>query len=196
MKHLLVVLSLAACAHGRVAESTEASPEKSTATDTATGGGGPTSQPPFTWEQIRDACPPGRRIDLRVEEDGKPVYHQVMTFVDPDDDGSGTDIRHEVFDDEGNPLGNPVRKSVKWTELRHHAEFPQADVISVGDETIDTPRGKVAAKKYVVNDPEGTITYYFDPSLPGPPVLYFLEKDGKRLMTATMIKSEMTADKQ
>jgi hypothetical protein len=153
-----------------------------------------TNPGPFTWEQIRDGCPTGRRIDVRVEEEDKPVYHQVMTFVDPDDDGSGTDIRHEVLDEDGNRLGDPVRKSIKWKDFQHHPEFA-TDLISSGEETIDTPRGKITAKKYVVKDPNGTATYYFDPALPGPPVVYFLENDGKRLLTATMVKSELTPEK-
>src|SRR5262249_4150975 len=78
-----------------------------------------------------------------------------------------------------------------WEELRKHAEFPAA-ATTLDDATTTTPAGTFACKRYVVRDGDEVSTFYFAPSLPGPPVLFFTDKNGTRVMTSTMISSSTT----
>lgn len=61
-----------------------------------------TAPRPYTAEQIRDACPPGRRIVFRVVEKDRPEVLRVIEFAKSD--ATGTDLRITVSEPSGQVL--------------------------------------------------------------------------------------------
>lgn len=130
---------------------------------------------PFTAEQIRDATKAGRTYEYKVETEGNPPGKRVMTFVRVDAEGA------DLVTDGGAPT------RVTWEDLRKHAEFPQP-VVSTRTESKTVPAGTFDCVVYVVQGTPGEVrTFYFAKTLPGAPVLFFTEKDGKRVMTSTLV---------
>lgn len=137
---------------------------------------GPVYPAPFTWEEIRAATKSGRTYRYRVEVSGKPVRERVVTFVKVDDDGC------EIFAGGENP------KRMGWPTLQKHSEFPQ-DRVTTREETVKLPGGKFDCMVYEVRGNDGeTTTYYFARTLPGAPVLFYTEQDGKRVKTTTLLQ--------
>jgi hypothetical protein len=137
---------------------------------------GPVVAAPFTWEQIRAATKSGRTYRYRVEVPGKAPKERVLTFVKVDDDGC------EIFAGGDNP------KRKGWPQLQKDAEFPK-DRVSITEETIKIPGGKFDCMVYEVRGKDGEVaTYYFAKSLPGAPVMFFTEVDGKRMKTTTLLQ--------
>lgn len=129
---------------------------------------------PFTADQIRDATKAGRTYKYKIETAGQPTGERVMTFVKVDATGA------DLVTDGGAPT------HVTWEELRQHAEFPKP-VVTTREEKTTTPAGTFDCVVYIVQSPGENRTFYFAKSLPGAPVLFFTEKDGKRVMTSTLI---------
>lgn len=129
---------------------------------------------PFTADQIRDATKAGRTYKYKIEAEGSPSGERVMTFVKVDAEGA------DLVTDGSAP------KRVTWEELRKHAEFPKP-VVSTRSEKTTTPAGTFDCVVYVVQSPGEIRTFYFAKDLPGAPVLFFTEKDGKRVMTSTLV---------
>jgi hypothetical protein len=130
---------------------------------------------PYTAAQIRDATKAGRTYRFRVANAGSPPGDRVMTFTKVDAEGAELVTNGQA----------PER--VTWEELRRHAEFP-APVVSTRQEKVTVPAGTFDCTVYVVlGEPGVTRTFYFAKNLPGAPVLFFTEKDGKRVMTSTLI---------
>jgi len=131
---------------------------------------------PYTAAQIRDATKPGRTYRYRVEAEGLPAGQKTMTFTSVDAAGA------EVSTDGAAPT------RVTWDELRKHAEFPEP-VVSTREEKITVPAGTFDCTVYVVQGEPGEVrTFYFAKALPGAPVLFFTTKDGKRVMTSTLVE--------
>jgi hypothetical protein len=137
---------------------------------------GPVVAAPFTWEQIRAATKSGRTYRYRVEIPGKAPRERVLTFTKVDDDGC------EIFAGGDNP------KRKGWPQLQKDAEFPK-DRVTITEESIKIPGGKFDCLVYEVRGKEGEVTtYYFAKSLPGAPVMFFTEVDGKRRKTTTLLQ--------
>lgn len=123
---------------------------------------------PYTAAQIRDAMPVGTVIVYRRAEAGKDPYLNRMTVVAADE-ASGT-IADAVVDAQGTVLSEEAPATMQWEELRKHAEFPVA-ALQTSDDAVDVPAGHFDTWKYVVTEPDGTVTtYQFARTLPGPPV--------------------------
>lgn len=144
---------------------------------------------PYTAEEIREACPVGRKIVLRVVEKDKPEVLHVIEFRN--NDAQGTDLHMTVTEPSGKVL-DTSDKHVTWAELRSHAEFPK-DRTVVTHRTTMTPLGALESVVYKVTEGEGpdetVSTYHFATKLPGPPVVHFVEKGGTRVMSGTMESS-------
>jgi hypothetical protein len=137
---------------------------------------GPVYPAPYTWEQIRAATKSGRTYRYRVEMPGKPTRERVLTFTKVDDDGC------EIFAGGGEP------KRKGWVSLQKDAEFPK-DRVKSYEESIKIPGGKFDCIVYEVRGKDGEVsTYYFAKSLPGAPVLFWSEVDGKRVRTTTLLQ--------
>jgi len=131
---------------------------------------------PFSWEEIRAATKSGRTYRFKVQEKGKPARERVLTFVKVDDDGC------EVF------AGGDAPRRMGWPQLQKDAEFPK-DRVTTREETVKLPGGKFDCMVYEVRGKDGEVsTYYFARTLPGAPVLFYVEQDGKRVRTTTLVE--------
>jgi len=137
---------------------------------------GPVYPAPFTAEQIRDATKNGRTYRYKVEMPNKPTREYSITFRKVDQGGA------EVFS------GADSSKRMGWLTLQQHAEFPK-DKVTTRDEKLKTPAGKFECVVYEVAGEDGEVwTYYFAKKLPGAPVFFYVERDGKRLRTTTLVE--------
>jgi hypothetical protein len=143
---------------------------------------------PYTAEQIRAANPPGTVYRYKVEAPGQPVQIRVMQFTN----GSSEDkaeVRNELVDEAGQGKTPPSIDRAAWNDLRKHGEFPQSALTAVEPGTIEVPAGKFDVTIYTVRAPDGdTMRFYFAKSYAGPPVLFFKERSGVRVMTSTLIE--------
>jgi hypothetical protein len=149
------------------------------------GGGGNASGPPasptmaptpFTAAQIRAATKAGRTYRYKVEMTDKPASERTLTFVSVDAEGA-------MLATTGEP-----DKRVTWEELRKHAEFPMP-IVMTREESITTPAGRFDCIVYVVLGEGGeATTFYFAKTLPGAPVMFFVAREGRRVMTSTLIE--------
>jgi hypothetical protein len=139
---------------------------------------------PYTAEQIRAASPVGRVIPFKIELQGQRPKVHVIEFVAADADGA--EIESSDRDANGKPVGEVKRTRAKWAELVKHAEFPRA-ATAVEDGVADTPAGKFPSKIYKVKSGDELSTFYFAADRPGPPVLFFTERAGERVMTSTLL---------
>ncbi|MBX3209845.1 MAG: hypothetical protein KF764_32735 [Labilithrix sp.] len=137
---------------------------------------GPVYPAPFTAEQIRDATKNGRTYRYKVEVPNKPAKEYSITFRKVDDGGA------EISS------GGDTSKRLGWLALQQNAEFPK-DKVTTHDEKLKTPAGKFECVVYEVSGDEGEVwTYYFAKKLPGAPVFFYVERNGKRLRTTTLIE--------
>ena len=143
---------------------------------------------PYTAEQIRAANPPGTVYRYKVETAGQPVQIRVMEFTSG---GSAekAEVRNELLDEAGQGKTPPSIDRAAWDDLRKHGEFPQSALTAVEPGTIEVPAGKFDVTIYTVRAPDGdTMRFYFAKSYAGPPVLFFKERSGVRVMTSTLIE--------
>lgn len=137
---------------------------------------GPVQPAPFSWEEIRAATKSGRTYRYRVEMPGKPTKERVLTFTKVDDNGC------EIF------AGGDAPKRMGWTTLQKHSEFPK-DRTKISEDSVKLPGGKFDCMVYEVHGKDGEVTtYYFAKTLPGAPVLFYTEVDGKRMKTTTLLQ--------
>jgi len=131
---------------------------------------------PFSWEEIRAATKSGRTYRYRVEVKGKPARERVLTFVKVDADGC------EIF------AGGESPKRKGWPSLQKDSEFPK-ERVNAREETVKLPGGKFDCMVYEVSGNDGEVTtYYFAKTLPGAPVLFYTDVDGKRMKTTTLLQ--------
>ncbi len=137
---------------------------------------GPVYPAPFTAEQIHDATKNGRTYRYKIEIPNKPTKEHVITFRNVDDSGA------EVHS------GGDQVKRLGWLTLQQHAEFPK-DKVTTHEEKLKTPAGKFRCVVYTVkSDDDEVWTYYFAKELPGAPVFFYVERNGKRLRTTTLVE--------
>jgi hypothetical protein len=137
---------------------------------------GPVQPAPFSWEEIRAATKSGRTYRYRVETPGKPTKERVLTFTKVDDNGC------EIF------AGGDAPRRMGWPTLQKHSEFPK-DRTKISEDSVKLPGGKFDCMVYEVHGKDGEVTtYYFAKTLPGAPVLFYTEVDGKRVKTTTLLQ--------
>lgn len=137
---------------------------------------GPVQPAPFSWEEIRAATKSGRTYRYRVEMPGKPTKERVLTFTKVDDNGC------EIF------AGGDAPRRMGWPTLQKHSEFPK-DRTKIFEDSVKLPGGKFECMVYEVHGKDGEVTtYYFAKTLPGAPVLFYTEVDGKRVKTTTLLQ--------
>ena len=130
--------------------------------------GASTLPTPYTAAQIRDAYQPGFVSTYRHVR-GADVSLQRTTVVSAT--AAGVSLRFEPVDAAGNVVGDVTTGEATWEELRDHAAFPAHATEHFPDETVVVPYGTVHVRRYVVAGPDGTTrTFWFAPSMPGPPV--------------------------
>lgn len=131
---------------------------------------------PFSAEQIRAACAPGRLNAYLVVAAGADAYVDTWWFESGDEEGA--EMAHLRSTAAGVPLGEPETSRATWRELQAHASYPAATTeVTTGQ--ITTAAGTFDAWCYLTRGEAGEVTRaWFARTLPGPPVLMVTEKDG------------------
>jgi hypothetical protein len=142
---------------------------------------------PFTADEIRRGCPPGRTIRLLVEPADRQTFIRTTRFVDCDEQGAIQE--RALFSVDGDPLGPVQTDTSSWTELRAHASFP-AERTAISRESLDLPLGRLDCLRYTVTDGPTVETFWFATAKPGMPVRFVSEVDGQVTSAVTMISDE------
>lgn len=143
---------------------------------------------PFTAAQIRGATSAGRTYDFLIEASGKPPVHHVIEFLDVNDQSASFQTTNRTG--EGKDLAPARETRARWDELRQHALFPRA-ATTIHEERITVPAGTFDCLVYVVQGKDGEVNGFdFARNLPGPPVLFFTEQNGVRVMTSRLVRYE------
>lgn len=79
-----------------------------------------------------------------------------------------------------------------WAELNEHATFPAASTVRE-DAVLDGPLGHLETWRYTVTStgPDGVMVvkrYEFAKTLPGPPVLFTIERQGEEIFRMAVIE--------
>jgi hypothetical protein len=128
----------------------------------------------------------GRTYVYRVEAEGKLTVLREMRFTRVDADRA--EVATTIKDEAGKVIEAKPPRSAAWAELRSHQEFP-ADRVTTAEEEVKVPAASWKATVYTVRGEGGAIDrFYFARDLAGPPVLFTTEKDGKRVMTSTLVE--------
>jgi hypothetical protein len=124
---------------------------------------------PFTADEIRAACQPGRTLrSLVVRPNSDPIV-RVTRFVSADAEGAEQDSWEETPG--GARLGEPKRRRSTWLEFQEHASFPEATTEQT-DEEIEIPAGRFGCLRYTSHDGESVHTFWFARSVPGMPLRF------------------------
>jgi hypothetical protein len=143
---------------------------------------GPVYPAPFTAEQIQRATKNGRTYRFRVEVPDKAPTEYTVAFRNVDSGGA------EVFSE------GDKGKRMSWLAFQQHAEFPK-DKVTTRADRIKIPAGKFDCLVYEVTGDRGEVrTYYFAKKLPGAPVFFYVERDGQRIRTTTLLEHDPGRD--
>lgn len=133
---------------------------------------------PYTAEEIRQGCPPGRMVTARTEAAGEPDRVDVTLFVETDEEGALLE-------------SNGQKHRVTWRELQGHASFP-AEVTTIGEDVIEIPLGQMECLSYRVVTGDTASTFWFAKGRPGMPVLFTTESDGAIVSTTFVVADEIS----
>jgi hypothetical protein len=139
---------------------------------------------PFSAEEIRIGCPPGRTVRMRVVEAGEPPYVAVTRFVDGDAEGASQEFWRESLD--GVRLTEPRRRRSTWLDFQGHASMPLAET-TVHEETIDIPAGRYDCLVYTRTEGDEETTFWFARSAPGMPLKLEERKAGELVYASEAI---------
>ena len=136
---------------------------------------------PFTADEIRRDCQPGRMVRLLVVQPGADPIVRVVRFVSADADGGGQETWTESPD--GERLSEPTVGRSRWLDLQRHASFPAAST-EIAEETIDVPAGRFECLRYTNRDGDKIRTFWFARSAAGMP-LRFEERRGELVTSSS-----------
>lgn len=145
---------------------------------------------PATLDALRDALPTGSHIRLSIWSAGQPTVLQDWTFTECTEES--TTIRSKVLTEAGELLVDEGSSRSPWTELHQHAAFPAASTTRI-ESSVDVPIGHYDTWLYTVqavgDDGVPIIKrFHFARTLPGPPVLYTMERQGVEVFRMTMVE--------
>jgi hypothetical protein len=144
---------------------------------------------PFTADEIRLGCPPGRTVRALVVEAGSDPCIRVTRFLTGDAVGADQESWTETSD--GARLTEPERRHSTWLEFQGHASMPAATT-NIAEEEIDIPAGRYACLRYTRHDGDNTVsTFWFARSAPGMPLRFESRIDGQLAYSSTSIANEM-----
>jgi hypothetical protein len=141
---------------------------------------------PFTAEEIRVGCPPGRMVRSLVIETGSAPYVQVTRFVSGDADGAEQESWTETPD--GVRLTEPKLRRSTWLEFQGHASMPAATT-EIAEEEIEIPAGRFACLRYTRRDGDSVSTFWFARSAPGMPLKFEEREAGEVVFSSTAIEN-------
>ena len=141
---------------------------------------------PFTADEIRVGCPPGRTVRSLVIRAGSEPCVQVTRFVSGDADGADRESWTETPD--GVRLTEPERDRSTWLEFQEHASMPAATTI-IAEEEIDIPAGGIACLRYTRRDGDSVSTFWFARSAPGMPLKFERRAGSELIFSSTAIEN-------
>jgi hypothetical protein len=141
---------------------------------------------PFTADEIRAGCQPGRTIrSLVVQPNSDPIM-RVTRFVSSDAEGAEQDSWEETPD--GVRRGEPKRRRSTWLEFQEHASFP-ASTTERAEEEIEIPAGRFDCLRYTTRQGESVQTFWFARSVPGMPLRFEERVGGELVYSSTAIEN-------
>jgi hypothetical protein len=143
---------------------------------------------PFSADEIRRGCPPGRTVRALVVEAGSEPYIAITRFVSADDEGADLEYWRETPD--GAPLTDPRKHRSTWLEFQGHASMPTATT-EITEETIEIPAGRFDCLRYTRTDGDAVSTFWFAKSAPGMPLRFEVRERGELVYSSTAIENSM-----
>ena len=144
---------------------------------------------PFTADEIRVGCPPGRTVRALVMEEGTDPHVRVTRFLSGDVVGAEQESWTETPD--GVRLSEPERRRSTWLEFQGHASMPAATT-DIAEEVIDIPAGRYDCLRYTRRDDDHSVdTFWFAKSAPGMPLRFESRVSGELAFSSTAIANEM-----
>lgn len=140
---------------------------------------------PFTAEQIRAGCRPGRELRMRIERSGQDPIIRVVRYLVGDEITAVQETWEESTD--GVTLREPEVSRETWLELQEHASFPAASTV-VADETIEIPAGTYACLRYAQSSEDGLRTFWFAKELPGQPIRWVIRAGDEVAVSVTLLE--------
>jgi len=140
---------------------------------------------PFTAEQIRGGCPPGRTVRSLVIEAGSDPYISVTRFVAGDTEGGDQEHWRETPD--GRRLTPTERSRSTWLEFQGHASMPAATT-RITEEDIEIRAGRYACLRYTRAEGDTVSTFWFARSAPGMPLKFEERVNGMLVFSSTAIE--------
>jgi hypothetical protein len=141
----------------------------------------------FTVDQLRAGNAKGRVIHLKMELEGKPTVIENWEFTAVDDTSATI---HAVTRDEAGAVIADQTGTSTWLELHKHGEFPAAATTIEDNVSITVPAGTFTTRLYIVKRDGAVWRFWFAKDLPGPPVQFTTEKDGKVVNRAQMLRAK------
>jgi hypothetical protein len=145
---------------------------------------------PFSADEIRQGCPPGRTVRTLVVRAGHDPYVHVARFSTGDEDGGDQEFWNETPG--GTRLTETETGHSAWRELQGHASMP-ADRTTVTEEEIEIPAGRFTCLRYTRTDEDGVGTFWFAKSAPGMPLKFEQQVEGKTVFSSTTLSDERPA---
>lgn len=142
---------------------------------------------PFTADQIRAACPVGRRSTFRVEMPGRTPFLQTFHFTAADDEGG--EVTFTIRDEAGRSLGESTTSKSAWRGFQAHASYP-AEQTTIAEAVETVPAGTYEGFLYRVQDGETLTEAFFARDLPGPPVRMVRSRGEETEMSMTLVTHE------
>jgi hypothetical protein len=139
---------------------------------------------PFSADEIRIGCPPGRTVRSLVVEVGMEPYVQVTRFVSGDAEGAEQESWTETPG--GVRLTEPRRRRSSWLDFQGHASMPAATT-EIVEEEIDIPAGRYACLRYTRRDGDAISTFRFAKTAPGMPLKFEERVNGELVYSSTAI---------
>lgn len=139
---------------------------------------------PYTEDELRVSCRDGHQLVFRVEAEGKPTLRRTMRFVGADE--TGVEVESIDTTEDGKLAGEPGSSRATWSDLRRHAAFPRSTT-TLAPATIETPVGSFPSTLYVTKDGDTVRKFWFARDLPGPPVRFSTEKNGRIVFSSTLV---------
>jgi hypothetical protein len=143
---------------------------------------------PFSAQEIRQGCPPGRTVRALVVRAGEEPYVHVTRFLTGDEDGANQEVWNEMLD--GTRLTETETGQSNWRELQGHASMP-ADWTEVTEEEIEIPAGRFAYVRYTRTDEESVGVFWFAKAAPGMPLKFEKRVDDKTVFSSTTLSDEV-----
>lgn len=143
---------------------------------------------PFSADEIRNGCPAGRTIRMRIERAGAEPVVRVTRFTTTDAEGADQEAWMET--PEGERVGDVERRRSTWLDFQGHASMPIAETI-IGEETIEIPAGVFDCLVYTRTEGDEISTFWFAKSAPGMPLKYESRVNDELVFSSVALSNEV-----